>query len=60
MTVATLKNAYRIPAVLSIITIAGLLSALLGDGSWDELSWGLLTMPIFASSFFLCRSSRKN
>lgn len=58
MTGATLRTVYRIPLVLSIITIVGLLSALLGDGIWDALSWVLLAIPMFLLSFFLVRSKK--
>jgi hypothetical protein len=32
--------------VLAVITLYGLLSALFGDGVWDELSWGALAIPL--------------
>ncbi|GGH08439.1 hypothetical protein [Silvibacterium dinghuense] len=43
---AKLTEVYRIPAVLAAITAVGLLSALLGDGVWDALSWLLLAVPV--------------
>lgn len=49
----THKAVYRIPVVLSIITIVGLLSALFGDGLWDVVSWGLLAIPLALLGFFL-------
>jgi hypothetical protein len=58
MTTSTFKSVYRIPLSLSAITIAGLLSALLGDGLWDALSWALLTVPLFLLGFFLCCSKK--
>jgi hypothetical protein len=34
------------PAILiGLITLYGLLSALLGDGIWDAVSWVALTIP---------------
>lgn len=58
MTGATLRTIYRIPLILSIITIMGLLSALLGDGIWDALSWVLLAIPMFLLSFCLVRPKK--
>ncbi|MDE1163136.1 MAG: PepSY-associated TM helix domain-containing protein [Acidobacteriaceae bacterium] len=37
---------YRWPAVLALLSFAGLLSALLGDGVWNVLSWLLLLLPL--------------
>jgi hypothetical protein len=58
MKTASLKMVYQAPFVLSILIIAGLLSALLGDGLWDALSWVLLAIPMLLLSFFLFRSKK--
>jgi hypothetical protein len=34
------------PLALAIITVVGLVSALLGDGAWDALSWLALAAPL--------------
>ncbi len=60
MTTAAFRTVYRTPFILSTITIAGLLSALLGDGVWDALSWGLLAIPMFLLSFFLVRRKKSS
>lgn len=39
---------YRWPIVVGILTFTGLVSALLGDGIWDGLSWAVLTAPLIA------------
>lgn len=36
---STLWRAYRIPSLLGLASLAGLLSALIGDGPFDLLSW---------------------
>ena len=33
------------PAVLGLMTIIGLISALVADGVWDLLSWLMLLVP---------------
>jgi hypothetical protein len=40
---------FQTPILLAIISIVGLLSALLGDGVWDILSWFSLFMPVLAT-----------
>lgn len=39
---------FRIPMLLGIATAVGLVSALLGDGIWDALSWLTILAPILA------------
>ncbi|GAA4310037.1 hypothetical protein [Compostibacter hankyongensis] len=42
---------WGIPLLLAALTLLGLLSALLGDGLWDALSWTALAIPVLV----LCR-----
>jgi hypothetical protein len=51
-----MKRVYRAPLFLSVLTIVGLLSALLGDELWDAISWVLLVVPLSVMSFSLYRS----
>lgn len=37
---------FRWPAVVAVLTLAGLMSALVGDDGWDVLSWVLLALPV--------------
>jgi hypothetical protein len=60
MKTGSLKVVYKVPFVLSVLTCAGLLSALLGDGLWDAISWVLLLAPLLLLSFFLYRSKKAN
>lgn len=50
------------PVALAAVSAVGLISALLGDGVWDALSWLALGTPIAVSLWFgvscLCRTSR--
>ena len=39
---------FRIPMLLGIATVVGLLSALFGDGVWDALSWVAILAPVVA------------
>jgi hypothetical protein len=40
------RKIYGSASILAIITLCGLLSALFGDGVWDELSWLAMAVPI--------------
>ncbi len=53
-----LRKTYGAPFVLAIITTYGLLSALLGDGLWDALSWIALVIPLALLAFFISRGKR--
>lgn len=41
-----LRRIFFWPAVLALLTVAGLISALVADGAWDALSWLLLLIPV--------------
>jgi hypothetical protein len=40
------RQIYGPAIVIGLITLYGLLSALLGDGIWDVLSWIALAIPL--------------
>jgi hypothetical protein len=40
------RKVYGPACVLAAVTAYGLLSALFGDGLWDELSWIALAVPL--------------
>ena len=46
---------YKWPTLLFVIIAGGLLSALLGDGIWDRLSWLLLGIPLLVIVFCYMR-----
>jgi len=41
-----LLQIFAIPALVAAASFVGLLSALLGDGLWDALSWLALGLPV--------------
>lgn len=51
---------YRWPLFLAIIIMGGLLSALLGDGIWNGLSWLLLAIPLLLIAGCLFGSRHRN
>jgi hypothetical protein len=50
------RRVFLIPLVLAVLSVFGLLSALIGDAIWDVLSWLALATPILAIGSCLIRS----
>jgi hypothetical protein len=50
---------WRWPIALATVTVVGLLSALLGDGVWDALSWVALGIPLGVCLFHGLRARRR-
>ena len=46
---------FGIPFAVGIITVVGLLSALVGDGWWDAVSWAALGLPVLLYLLFIGR-----
>lgn len=43
---------FRWPLLIAVLTVVGLLSALIGDHGWDALSWALLAVPVGLCGYF--------
>jgi hypothetical protein len=51
---------WRAPVVFALLTAVGLVSALLGDGVWDDLSTLTLGVPVAACAWYgLRRKTRQ-
>jgi len=50
-----MRSRWLVPLCLNLICAVGLISALLGDGIWDALSWIALAVPAAISLFFAVR-----
>ena len=48
----SLRRGFRMPVILGVITAGGLISALVGDGPWDAVSWIALGLPIAIIGFY--------
>ena len=46
---------FFVPAIVAAASCAGLLSALLGDGPWDGLSWLALSVPVAVTLWCVLR-----
>jgi len=53
----TFRRVWRWPLIIAIASVVGLVSALLGDGPWDALSWVLLAIPIAVAGVAWRRAS---
>jgi hypothetical protein len=52
-----MRRTWLIPICLCLITAAGMLSALLGDGIWDALSWVALVLPVAVCVVYWVKSA---
>jgi hypothetical protein len=43
------------PLVVALVSLIGLLAALVGDGAWDMLSWLTLAVPVLLYGFYYLR-----
>lgn len=57
MTSLRKSQIWGMPIALGVVSAVGLLSALLGDGVWDALSWIALTIPIAVPLWHIARST---
>jgi len=52
----TTREIWNMPILLAVVSAIGLISALLGDGIWDVLSWIALATPVVVIGWHLARS----
>ncbi|MEG7360440.1 hypothetical protein [Pseudomonas citronellolis] len=53
-----LWRVFRWPLALAVLSLVGLISALVGDGPWDALSWFALGIPLVVILAALARARR--
>jgi hypothetical protein len=42
----SLRQVFAVPLTIAVLSIVGLISALVGDDLWDALSWLTLAIPV--------------
>ncbi|MDN5941604.1 MAG: hypothetical protein L0H94_06960 [Nitrospira sp.] len=52
------RQVWGMPIVLAVLSASGLITALLGDGIWDILSWIGLAAPVVAVGWYMTRIRR--
>jgi hypothetical protein len=53
-----LRQIFAIPAAVGVVSAAGLVSALVGDGWWDVLSWLTLGLAVALAAWYGLRRRR--
>ncbi|MBR0893505.1 hypothetical protein JQ616_00980 [Bradyrhizobium tropiciagri] len=51
----SLTEIFAAPLVIAIVSTVGLISALVGDGWWDAVSWVALGLPVLLYLVFIWR-----
>ncbi|MDA9401997.1 hypothetical protein [Bradyrhizobium sp. CCBAU 45389] len=51
----SLAQIFAAPTIVALVSTAGLISALVGDGWWDTISWTALGIPPLLYLVFLWR-----
>ncbi|MGY3530084.1 hypothetical protein [Bradyrhizobium sp. USDA 4452] len=51
----SLTQIFAAPLVIAIVSTVGLISALVGDGWWDAVSWVSLGLPVLLYLLFIWR-----
>jgi hypothetical protein len=47
------RQIFAAPVAVAIVSLVGLLAALVGDGWWDAASWAALAVPVALYLLFL-------
>jgi hypothetical protein len=55
----TLGQIFVGPVMVGIFSTLGLVSALVGDGFWDGVSWVMLLVPVLLCVAFIVRGRRR-
>lgn len=50
------RRLWGMPLLIAMLSLAGLLMALIGNGYWDLLSWGALGTPVLVMLYHSLRS----
>ncbi|MBR1203067.1 MULTISPECIES: hypothetical protein [unclassified Bradyrhizobium] len=51
----SLSQIFAAPLIIAIVSTVGLISALVGDGWWDAVSWVALGLPVLLYLLFIWR-----
>jgi hypothetical protein len=51
----SLAQIFAAPLVIAVLSTVGLISALVGDGWWDAVSWAALGLPVLLYLVFVWR-----
>jgi hypothetical protein len=54
----TFWQIFAVPTLIGVLSVVGLVAALVGDGWWDGVSWLTLTIPVLLYFFYVLRRRR--
>jgi hypothetical protein len=54
-----LRRIFAAPALMGLLSLVGLLSALLGDHFWDAVSWATLGIPLLIIAWYIARPATR-
>lgn len=54
----TIGQIFGIPLLIALLSAIGLVSALMGNGIWDGLSWITLAIPILLGGYCLLKTKQ--
>jgi hypothetical protein len=54
----TLWQIFAAPILIGVLSVVGLVAALVGDDWWDGVSWLTLAIPVLLYFFFVLRRRR--
>lgn len=49
----TLGEIFFLPTVIGVLSLVGLIAALVGDGLWDAVSWASLGIPVIVTVWMI-------
>jgi hypothetical protein len=55
---APFRHTWGMPIVLGVLTLAGLVTGLLGDGVWDDVAVAALAVPVAVGIWHAFKPSR--
>ncbi|HXG27409.1 MAG TPA: hypothetical protein VNJ47_00985 [Nevskiales bacterium] len=56
----SMRQIWTAPAALAVVSVVGLLAALLADGWGDMLSWAALSIPVLVGSGYALARKQKS
>lgn len=54
----SLWRIFAVPIWMGVLSVVGLVSALVGDEHWDWISWLTMTVPVLVIAYFMLWPAR--
>lgn len=53
-------HVFAAPTLMAVLSLVGLVAALVGDGAWDGVSWLTLGIPVAVMGWYMVRPARRS